>query len=164
METKMDSMQTSIDYVKKLSSKVDSIEDKVGSMLNSIQEIHVLRDKLDSTAKLSNHANLQAEENKDNMGLLQQRIKSLEAELQTVTVKSDETKRNLTTTVSQLHEENAKLDSYMRRDNLLFLKIPESPTENCELLVRNVLKNLKIDDPMGIKITRCHRLKYGNCH
>lgn len=162
METKMDSMQSSIDCVREMSLKVDNLEVKVNNLTENFQEISVLKSKLEHAVDKSNHANFQAETNKDNISLLEEKIKALEDQLQTVTMSNKQSEKLVEKSLSQLRDSNAKLESYMRRDNLLFLNIKENRGEDCKTLVRDVFKQIKIQDPEAIQITRCHRLRGGS--
>ena len=73
-----------------------------------------------------------------------------------------ESKQSITDAkISKLMEENAKLESFNRRDNLLLDGIKEYPNENVTSVVESFLKtNLKInaDHADNIKFVRVHRL------
>jgi len=64
-----------------------------------------------------------------------------------------------------LNERVIAMESYSRRDNLLFEGIKEAPpgvqesSRDCVKKIQDVLKNnMKIDDVQNIRISRCHRL------
>ena len=62
--------------------------------------------------------------------------------------------------IRELEENNDKLESQSRRENLLFYGIPESENESwkdTENKVNDILKSIDID-PTPIVIQRCHRL------
>lgn len=59
--------------------------------------------------------------------------------------------------IAQLRDQVLNLEAYSRRENLVFLNIPEQKEENCAAKISSIIqKEMKIPDP--IKFTRVHRL------
>jgi ribA/ribD-fused uncharacterized protein len=60
---------------------------------------------------------------------------------------------------NSLLEKQLYLDSYNRKENLVFHGVAQKPNENCAAEIRHIMKTvMKIPNADAIKIQRCHRL------
>ena len=150
---------------KKMENKLDEMNTSMKTMQGSIDDIAKLKSRIDSVEDISKHANFQAEQNTTSIKALEVRIKSLETKLEESTAQAQKTSNLLSAKnkeLSQLQKDHAHLDSYMRRDNLIFLNVPETADEDCEVVLKNIFSEMGVADHNDIKFTRCHRLNSNN--
>lgn len=84
-------------------------------------------------------------------------VQKLQNELAQVTCDRDEAQKKM----SQVNERMNKLESYMRRENLLFEGIEETKNENCkDVLIKIFRDKLNIENAEKMQIHRSHRLEF----
>lgn len=84
-------------------------------------------------------------------------IDNLKEDIRELRTENDTLKKNY----DYLKEKLISMESYNRRENLIFQGVPVSKDENCLEKVKNIMKNkmhLHNDFVESIKVQRCHRL------
>jgi ribA/ribD-fused uncharacterized protein len=90
------------------------------------------------------------------MQILEDQVTSVTGELQTakneiVTLKSENV---------ALRDRVVQLDSYSRRNNLIFYGLRQNTEEDCSLIVKTLMiKQLGLENANAVKFERCHRLR-----
>ena len=129
--------------VNKISSKVETLETKMKTMDTKVIEVEksnkFISDEFDKTKQKLKSAS-------DDVKRLNDKCKNFETAVQ-----------KLETQNKNLEDKTNYLEFRSLRENLLFHGIPESPNENCELLVKEFIgRHLEIRHV--ISIDRAHRL------
>ena len=118
-------------------------------------EISKINEKIDDAITNSTTAVTTAEQALKLCQDSDNKITSLETQLEAANTQND----NMAKKVFQLTEKLNKLESYNRRENLLFDGIKQEPEEDCEKVMRKFFQDkLGIFD--DIKFQRVHRLPY----
>jgi ribA/ribD-fused uncharacterized protein len=141
---------------------ISSMEGNFQSLRDDIQSLKSMQTQIVEVKDIANEALTLAKENDSGITDLQERVEKLESQLGTASAEALQAKCKLETVTSELasmKQSTSNLENYLRRDNLLFLNVKTSENENCEVLVRGILKKLNLQDADTIKIVRCHRLK-----
>lgn len=134
-----------------LISRIDGLANKMNENHQDVKkDISDLKDSITSIDKTILETKTTADENKNKITKLQSQLESANATINSLHMKVD-----------TLQNQHSSLDTYIRRDNIRFLNIPEGKDENCEDLVRYILIS-KLDfsqeEVSAMKIVRCHRL------
>ena len=149
-----------IEVLGKLSKKIDNLATDLTAVKNNMQLIMKTREELEEVKTTANTAHDIAEECKNDVAQMTAHIRTLEKQLNEVKLESKSAKAK----AEKLQEEHSKLDTYVRRDNLIFKNIPVSKEENTELVLRKFLKELKIDNADTMQFVRVHRMKGNDKH
>jgi ribA/ribD-fused uncharacterized protein len=152
MMSKIDNLSIEVKKIDNLAAEVAKMNNSVAEMKKDILSLKSLKDDVA-------HISTVSEENKSASALNTENVAKLSNELKEAKATIDDMK----STCSNLKEHQLSLDSYMRRDNLLFENIPEDDNEglDCRDRIFTFMKDeLKMDPDVvsKIMIVRCHRL------
>lgn len=141
MTTEMNQLIISVNELKR---DIADIKTAITSLTTSVKHLCSSNEKIESEITKINH-----------------RLSHVDNELNTFDKKSNELQEKF----DALHERVVAMESYSRRDNLLFEGIPESAidvretSQDCIKKIQDVLMNkMKIKDAQDIRVIRCHRL------
>lgn len=136
-----------LSIIKELSGKVDSLGKKMDSVQNDIKEFN----------ESVNYATEQAEE-------ALTKVTALEQVIQQQNLSIDQYKKAAIESAikyNKLHEKYLELETYNRRENLVFHGIPQPEKETCSITLKKHLRDdLRINPAVvdAMKFQRCHRL------
>ncbi len=156
LEDRMSALETKID---KILDSLPSISSTESELSQQSVQVHLLKENLDEiTPKVDSHDSAlesmdkDIEELKTDMNEAQQVHNKSQHQMHFIEALRIKTK--------EMNNHILELESYSRRDNLIFDGVEESPQENCFHTMFNIFENL-----MGIAnardfiwISRCHRL------
>ncbi len=128
-------------------SAIASLDESVSGFDKKLEVFTQLADKALKTAKA---AQIEAVAATTKVDALSQRVSALEAALKQNNIDKQ-----------KMHDKALQLESYSRRDNLLFEGIPETKGENCLDIIMKVLKDdMRIDPTMlsHVQLSRVHRM------
>lgn len=128
-----------------LINAMNDLKNEVSGMKNSVREFKTSLDHVTSS-----NDKLVAE-----VANVTKRLDKMDSRL---TI-NDHNYKNLLHKYNELNERVVSLESYSRRDNLLFTGVTEAPGEDCAEKIYDILENtMEIEDARGMRFVRCHRL------
>ena len=134
-----DDLSMILKYLKTLDDKMEKIDQRLKSIDEKVTEIESLTSRMDNLEVKIDETSTQLGKEKVKVNKLQQKY-------------------------DELLEKHLSLDSYNRRENLLFHGITSTPDENCTLKVKELLTNTMQISGESVDIMRfqrCHRLGKG---
>ena len=138
--------------VKELTSTVERLVDRVDTLTASQNvntgSLEEIKKSLEFCHTTSQKALDECQQNSEQLKALQQAHNNEKLE-----------KAKLLSMCKKLQDQVTKVESQSRRDNLLIDGLAEYDGENCEALVRDLMRSkLKLDSVDGIQLVLCHRL------
>ena len=134
--------------MKTIIDKLSAIESLQSQLVKAEENIRTIKGEVKDHETAIIFAQKDIEDLKQENANLKERLEKLEKQAESTEERAQ---------IDRLEKQLTDLESYGRRDNLIFEGVGEQPKENCENLVKNVIKNkLKLDKNM--KFTRVHRL------
>ena len=143
---------------------VNSVNTQFGQLRQELQTLKTMQTQIDEVDQIATEALDTAQTNTDDIETLNNNVQTLEKDLQQAYLEIEETKLELTKMDRELKtvkDANSLLENYVRRDNLIFMNVPSTVNENCEKVVRNILKNMNIEDCESVRLLKCYRMKIG---
>jgi len=156
-----DKMQatTSQQPLEEKTNKVLEMEEKINKILEMVQTLPAIQTELKAiSSELKEHQTAIEWSHKEIEDLKQkvQEEEIVQKTLQNGISQVQEKTMNNTSEIEQLRRRINSLEAYSRRDNLLFLNIPEETEENCREKISKIIEDkLKVTD---VKLSRIHRL------
>ena len=142
-------------FLQNLNKKIDNLTTDICEVKNDMKLIKEAQKEWTVVQQTASNAHDIATECKQDVTQLTTHIKALEKQLNETKSESKSTYDEL----KKLKEDHVKLDTYIRRDNLIFKNIPATNEDNAESTLRNFLKGLGIDNADTMPFARVHRLK-----
>lgn len=133
--------------VNKINAKLIDLENKVSDIDKRVSEVETA----------SSYISSKFESNAVELKTAKDQIKTLKSSCSNLSTKFDlleKSKENMNSKISDLEFRSMK-------DNLIFYGVPEnntSPNENCELIVKDIIKNHLEISPEHIIVERAHRM------
>jgi ribA/ribD-fused uncharacterized protein len=145
----MDKMQSVLDKIAKDVSCLPQMQNDLQILKTGFQSLSKEVSDVKASLQFTQDETSDLNREKDS---LKDRLNQLEMKLSAVELLKIENKA--------LKHDLARLESYGRRENLIFRGIPETKDENCvHVILKLCVDQLGIvDAPVRIKIARCHRL------
>ena len=135
-----------------LDAKVNQILEMVKSLPAIQSEVTSIAQELREHQKSIEWVQGEVEDVKNKLQTEEERTSKLEEEVRVVRSEMESYRKEL----DDLKEHFTNLDTYTRRDNLIFLNIQEEEDEDCNKKITTILsENLEVDN---IRLTRVHRL------
>lgn len=140
---------------KDIKSNYESLKDQINKDRKSVKkQIEDMRVQIEASInKKMEDISEEFEENSRAIKDLENSNKELREQNDILKVKLE----SLTHSLNDQAEKINKLDSYSRRENLIFHGIWQSDQENCEARVKNVIDKMGVNG-QDMKFDRCHRL------
>ena len=132
--------------VSKMSGRLNSLEMRMGLFESEVRSVKVENASLHS----------KVENNAAKLETLDSNLQRAKADLNVQKARNNDLEQN----VKSLLEKQLALETYIRRENLLFHGVPVAPDEKCSDLIRQILKQkmkLPAEKVNTIKFQRCHR-------
>ena len=142
-----------------MSKKMDCLSSDINEMKDSMKMLTEIKEDLASVKKTASDAYDIATENEKEICGLKIQVQELATQVGTLIAENTKTKKVLEKT----QDDHARLDTYIRRDNLIFQNVPQSTKdENCEEVLRRTLHRMNVNNPEAIQFARVHRIKGKN--
>ena len=133
---------------------MDRLSMDLNGMKESMKTLIEMKRDFEDVRMIATDAHECAGNNKSEIALLREDVKALEKRVETLETEKAKTNKSLT----KAHDDYVKLDTYIRRDNLVFQNVQQAPNENCENVIRNIFRRMKVDNVESIQFVRVHRL------
>ena len=151
----LNKVNTKMEQLTTMNENIDKLCADFEQMKKDIQDLKKTKEELQSVKQTANDAHDIALENQVELNSVKNDVSELEGKLQKITIEANEAK----TALHSLKYDHAKLDTYIRRDNLIIQQVPVKHQEDCDSLVRGIFKQMKVDGANHMRFVRVHRLK-----